>query len=228
MPFNDTPTLSEDKKQFLELRGKFHELLTKYGYPDNDGRNIILSSCCNLFMSSVMNMSLLESLDKKIISEEQARKLLSNDLGDFHASMMVENDIRRISFVTNFQFQIETLFKIILSSIGENVPRQYYDIVTKLLSVLQIHNSEEKIKTLNILAYVRNCLHSNGIHTNQSKEFTLDGYTFRFEKNKPFNQARWAHIYFVVINIHPILEEILDSQLVQSITPPIPYTFSTS
>ncbi|MCA9828644.1 MAG: hypothetical protein KC444_09725 [Nitrosopumilus sp.] len=115
-----------------------------------------------------------------------------------------------------------------MSSMDENVPRQYYDIVTKLLSVLQIQNSDEKRDILNLLAYVRNCLHSNGIHTKSSKEITLDGYTFKFEKDKPFNQARWAHIYFAVINTYSILEEILDSPYVQSITPPMSYTFSTS
>lgn len=226
MPFIDTKTLAEDKDRFLKLRNKFLELNTKYGYPDHDGRVILLNNICNLIMSAIMNMSLLISLDKKIIKEEQVRRLLSVDTGNFHGSMMAENDLRRVVYITIFQFQIETLFKVLLTGLGEIPSKNYYNIIKQILTRLNLSNFSQKKDTLNILAYMRNCMHSNGVHTKPSKDFILDNYTFKFQQGESFNQAKWAHLHYVSDNVVEILEDVLDSTEIQAIAPPLPFRFS--
>jgi uncharacterized protein (DUF2267 family) len=226
--FKDTKTLEEDRDRFLDLRKKFLELMTQYGYPDTDARVMILNNFCGIINSSIMNMSILVSLDKKIIRENDAKRILGmSDVGNFHSVMMNENDLRRISFLTMFQFQLETLFKILLSSLDVKPDVEFSKVVNQVIKKLSLPQSDQKRNILNSVAYIRNCLHSNGVHNRPSMNIGVNGYIFRFEKGMSFNQAKWAHIHFLIDSIFSILEEILNHTEIQSIPPPLPYKFSS-
>jgi hypothetical protein len=64
-------------------------------------------------------MNVLISLQDKIISEEKFKQVFGIELEDTPKILDAEMKLAKIAFVTMFQFQVEHLFKILLSHLDK-------------------------------------------------------------------------------------------------------------
>lgn len=209
--------------QLLSLRTKIQNIKNKYPYPDEDGRKYALNALTWIISSALMRFNIILALKNHKIKPNVVQRLIGLRKGDLITALEADLIFTKLSFVSIFQFQIENLFKIILSSLNQNKPPQgYYKIVEKVVTTLDLKDSEKKLETINFLAYMRNCLHSNGIHTNPSKTFEIEGHKFKFIQGKQYEGGDWAEIVFAVDCSMDIIEEILDNQKIKGIFGPLP------
>lgn len=222
--FVPTKTLQETGDRLYHLRERLFQIRAKYDYSTKDGRLDILNNMSWLIASVLIRMSTLISLDKEIITQEQIRETYRLYSGDLQTPLQADMNFTRLSFIILFQFQIETLLRIILQHItGKDSPWNYSDVVERILTTLKINDKEKKIDILNILAYARNAFHSNGVHIIKDEEFHVDNLTFKFVKGQTIeNSFSWAEIHYVANAVITIVEEILDSKEVRSIPSPMP------
>lgn len=134
----------------------------------------------------------------------------------------------RLSWCTQFQFQLENLFKNILKELGEDIPKGYWQICRVLLDTLQLDNREHYLDVLNIIAYIRNSQHANGTHLGyreQDSIIEVDGVVFEFKHGEIVRCATWDHIAHAWLNILPILRQIFYHDEVLSIPGVLPSVF---
>ncbi len=209
--------------QLLGLRTKIDEIKNKYPYPDEDGRKSALNALTWIISSAIMRFNIILALKNNKIKPNVVQSLIGLKKGDLKTALEADLTFTKLSLVAIFQFQIENLFKIILSNLTKNKPPQgYYNIVEKIVTALDLKDSEKKLETMNFLAYMRNCLHSNGIHTKPSKTFEIEGQKFEFIQGKQYEGGDWAEIAFAVDRSIDIVEEILDHQKIKGISNLLP------
>jgi hypothetical protein len=103
---------------------------------------------------------------------------------------------------------------------GVEVPRQYGQKMSILLKELS-SDSDRNVKTLNILQFIRNSLHNNGIHNLAPMTITIDDCSFSFETGVKVSCAGWRHIVLAIEAVLCIVEKILSSPKVKEISAPI-------
>jgi S-adenosylmethionine synthetase len=110
-----------------------------------------------------------------------------------------------------FQFQLENLFRNTLKELGVSVPSGYYKVAEKITDRLSLPNRKHTIRRLNIIAYIRNSLHNNGIHEAFNKKDTIiqvDKIPFSFKHLKTVNCATWDHISHAWNGLLPVIRRI--------------------
>lgn len=203
------------------LSKKITEFLCDSGYAEEDARYVALNNIILFIVSALMRMSVLVSLDDGVITEEKIREVFRIWSGDLRSILNEEMKVTKIVFVTLFQFQVENLFRILLSQLdNQSIPDTYNTKVKRLLKILDL-NTDDKRDKLNVLAYVRNCLHSNGIHSKKNKTFVIDGCSFNFVKGKSFEHANWGEIHYMTNSAFEVIKEILGSDRVKQIPQPL-------
>lgn len=121
-----------------------------------------------------------------------------------------------------YQFRIENMITNILAIFNkEKAKGGYYNKVEALLNILELKDKETKLKKLNVLAFVRNSLHSGGVTNRYELDVTIDGFRFYFQKGEKVKYAGWGHIALAMESSLIIINEILHSDKVKSIEEPI-------
>lgn len=211
--------------RLMELRLKILDLIEKHGYTENDIRFHVLNTIASTLHYSLMRINFYLACKSKKIPHELIVQLTGTPNWDLK---LFEDDVKftRIGFLTLIQFQIENFMKILLSNLEENdPPRKYYEIVEKILKLLELKDIEIKKGKLNVLAYMRNSLHSNGIHTNSPKTFEIDSHKFEFIKNKSSHNTSWAEIIFALEHVTDIINEIIEHQKIKDIKKQLPLSY---
>ena len=209
-------------EQLMKLRLKILDLLEKHGYTENDIRYYVLNAIAWALHFSLMRINFYLACKSQKIPSITITELIGTPNWDLK---LFEIDVKftRIGMISIIQFQIENFLKILLSNLEENdPPKKYYEIVEKILKLLEIKDIEIKKDKLNILAYMRNCLHSNGMHTNPSKTFEIDGYEFKFEKDKICHNTSWGEITFALDHAIDVIDEIITHQKIKDIKKQLP------
>jgi len=212
-----TPALTEEErcKRFIKLRKRIIQIKNKHGLPEDDGRVQAFNNFGWLMASITSRLNIIIALNGDHRLQPVYLKLLGVGKGDLRTVIEADLDFVRLSLVAIFQFQIENLLKNILAQItGKDPPEKYYKIVGALLSTLSITEHDEKFDILYSLATLRNCLHSNGIHTKKTKTFSIKGYKMPFIRGESYEQGDFDEIHFVMNEIFSVLEEILDHDMV--------------
>ena len=117
----------------------------------------------------------------------------------------------RLSWCVMFQFQLENLLRNILKELGEYVPSGYYQVAEKIIERLSLPNEKHTIRRLNIIAYIRNSLHNNGIHKAFNQKDTViqvDKIQFSFRHLKTVKCANWDHISHAWNGLLPVIRRI--------------------
>jgi hypothetical protein len=104
---------------------------------------------------------------------------------------------------------------------SEKLKRGYHGNAKTLLSVLHLKDQETKLDRLNVLAFIRNSLHSGGVVNRRALDVTIDGYRFNFPKGEKLKQAGWGHIFLAMESSLIIINEILHSKIIEDIPEPI-------
>ena len=81
----------------------------------------------------------------------------------------------------------------------------------------KVADHQTKHDILMVPAWIRNTLHSAGIHSRASKTVVIDGESYRFEKGKRLSCGSWSHLIYCLSNALDIYEEMLCSSVVTSI-----------
>src|ERR671932_1277778 len=153
----------------------------------------------------------LELLDSNSIKIPKYVSLTPNDRIQF---LLRYDTLNRASYCTNAMFQVEHFLNVIGSKIGVEKDG-YYSYTKSLLSRLNIYD-DNKFKTLNAPAQIRNSLHNNGC-PDRDFEVTIRGRLYKFVKSKPIMYTDWRSLYIFFDELLNIMIEITDNHALRKI-----------
>jgi hypothetical protein len=199
--FNNLALKSWEKAQ---LNGRFH------GSNDIRCDFFVIFSELNLWLLIQLDtfLGLLESDSIKISKNVS---LTPNDRIQF---LLQHDTLNRASYCTNAMFQVEHFLNVIGSKIGVEKDG-YYRYTKSLLSRLNIYD-DNKFKTLNAPAQIRNSLHNNGC-PDRDFEVTIRGRLYKFVKSKPIIYTGWGSLYIFFDELLNIMIEITDNRALRKI-----------
>lgn len=209
------------KTHYTNLYNRLNNLMAKYE-PDNpdDARHAGwqgLLMVTMLAMNTFKNFAPVHAGDDSLYdycwyveTSEEQRDMLVDTLEVMH----------RGTYMTLFMFQVEIFIKSIAVQLNINLqttgkyPKQkgYRALTREIIDVLFSEGQQQRIDYLNILAMVRNCLHSSGYHKEIDKKISIGKYDFEFKKGEKINFTSWQHIHLFSNTLITILEEILNSK----------------
>lgn len=222
MTLNPPATAEDCAARLVNLAAAIQKRANSYSYQDPDARRVALVNCRSFFDYAAMILNVVSYREQGRISESDFRGLIGLSKGSTDRAVDVLEKNIRLSLVLLFQFQIENLFKNLLSALGiAGVPHGYHQILKKILCELKLSDIQIKHDTLYILAMIRNSLHSNGIHTDPSKTVAIAGVTYDFEKDKKVSCAGWGHIIYAAEAGLDIVYEILDDGRITALPAPV-------
>jgi hypothetical protein len=153
----------------------------------------------------------LELLESDSIKISKYVSLTPNDRIQF---LLQYDTLNRASYCTNAMFQVEHFLNVIGSKIGVEKDG-YYRYTKSLLSRLNIYD-DNKFKTLNAPAQIRNSLHNNGC-PDRDFEVTIRGRLYKFVKSKPIIYTGWGSLYIFFDELLNIMIEITDNRALRKI-----------
>lgn len=134
----------------------------------------------------------------------------------------------RLGFMTLAHFKIDNLFQNILKHLNSLPTRiVYWNLTDKILEICSISKTGAEKDRLTAFANLRNSLHGNGIHRNNSLNLTINGTVFDFVKDSRVECAGWNHIVILLESNIDILKQILLSSIVTNIRTEIVDDFAT-
>lgn len=194
-------------------------------YAEFDNRRHVFGVLRMQVMWTESILGIMNGLETKMISDELAHFIFgvkSEHQKDFFNEFFL---LSRLSFISNFNFQLENFFKTLLVELGiKNIPRGYYNIAKEILTETKMPYAQKKLDTLNALAMIRNSFHSNGIHVEPTRSITINGTVFHFIKGKKVF-VDYEKLTVVIDEIISILEEIVNSVEVKKITKKVPMLY---
>jgi hypothetical protein len=127
-------------------------------------------------------------------------------------------DHLRLGFMTLIHFKIDNLFHNILKSL-DSLPSRigYYNLTNEILDQCGFSKTGEKKDLLTAFANLRNSLHANGVHKNDSLSTQVNGMTFDFTKGERVECASWEHLVVLLESNVDIVKDILLSPKVVNI-----------
>jgi len=193
---------------------------------DEDGRIVFLKNVSQLTRSTIVFLHLFHLCGSDPQLGQQIFGLpTSENLG---RNLKDTSKFIRLSWCTQFQFQLETLFKILLQALGKSVPRSYWQITQQIVDIFQIPNPQDVHDLLNVIAFIRNSQHANGIHHGYQNTDTLviiDGVSFEFKHGQLVKCVNWDHIAHAWMNHLPIVKHIYLHPKVCALPSPLPDQF---
>jgi len=125
----------------------------------------------------------------------------------------------RQSLLTLFHFKVDALFQNLLTSFGTTPGKTGFGRnCDDLLGRITLNNRARAKETLNVITFLRNSLHNNGIHRGSDHgPFAAHGLTYLFKKDAPVQCASIAHVLAILDSTIDVLEEILVSAEVKSL-----------
>lgn len=231
MPYREPQTVTEITQSLELLQAQLACMIDSLGSDHviedgkfTDVRIVTLKNCKGDISTNIALLNIFVAKENGGINEQQWLKLL----GIYSRGLPlqeIENTIRlylQISLVVMFQFRIEAMITAILAKLDEKKARDgYYNKVESLLNILELECKETKLKKLNVLAFMRNSLHSGGVTNRYELDVTIDGFRFHFPKGKKVKYFGWGHITLAVESALIIINEILHSEKVKALEEPI-------
>ena len=213
-------TYKEVVEEMISLRDFIMQCFKKSSFPEEDLRSRIFLNIEGQLGNIISFLNVLLCMQEGIIPPEKYITyfgLVDKGKGPLLARKL--SMYMRLSLITMFQFQVENYFVNVLYALKpqEKPPPSYMSAMRKLIDNLSISEKQEKKDILTILQYMRNTLHSNGIHNNRNFSKKLDGFVFEFERGKKINCASWVGIPIAIRNVIKIIEEVNHSSKIMKI-----------
>ena len=201
----------------IDLNNKINKLkrfLKNNKIPLDDQRTRTVVSLGYITMWTIIQLKIFVPNFKTKISPipvymQSLNKMSEKDMIDFIFNFDLMN---RISFFTMFLFQTDVFLRSINSTLrNKSTGKGYKTLVKHVLKELKIPNqNNKKYHILYIPAIVRNCLHTDGIHTEEDDNGKIEGILFKFKKGCAPGYGSWLHEYFFCDKILDVIEEILN------------------
>ena len=199
--FNNLASKSWVKAQ---ENGRFH------GSDDIRYDFFVMFSELNLWLLIQID-TFLELLESDNIKVSKHVSLTPNDRIQF---LLQFDMLNRSSYCTNAMFHVEHFLNVIGSRIGVD-KGSYYSYTKNLLSRLNMYD-DDKFKTLNAPAQIRNSLHNNGC-PDRDFEVTIRGRLYKFVKGKPIMYTGWENLYIFFDELLKIMIEVTDKHALRKI-----------
>ena len=199
--FNNLASKSWEKAQEND---RFH------GSDDMRSDFFVTFSELNLWLLVQLD-TFLELLKSDNIKISKNVSLTPNDRIQF---LLQYDTLNRASYCTNAMFHVEHFLNVLGSKIGVEKD-SYYSYTKSLLSRLNMYD-DNKFKTLNAPAQIRNSLHNNGC-PDRDFEVTIRGRLYKFVKTKPIIYTGWESLYIFFDELLNIIIEITDKHALRKI-----------
>lgn len=219
MSYKQPTTFRETNDLLVPLQSLLYDAYKNSGYSDKDARGVVFLNCSTDISVIIMFMNTFVNLQEKSFPPPVFEKLFGQHTGEMQNAVNFANSFLRLGLVLMFVFRVENMMANILSKLDPSVShRAYSKIVNRLFDKISISDKDRKKDILHVLAHMRNAIHSNGIHNNESIAIPIGNYTFTFEKGKIVTCLDWGAIPLAIQEIVKILQEIIQTQEVKAIT----------
>lgn len=227
MIINNMSENPDPVKQFIDLlidlEAKLDLEVKNTVYTKDDIRVSVFAICSDQIKDAIIFLNLIRALHLQTISlndienifgiHSKSGQLTTNEVRNVR--IMLEQYVR-FSLIILIHFQVENYVKIILSKFTENTHFQFIQSVRLLLdNIKSLNNKKEKIETLEIFSYLRNCFHSDGVHTKESVTKSIGSMKFEFKKGERINWTSWHNIKLILNETFNIVQEINKSPEIQ-------------
>ena len=217
-----TASFAERAERLEAVRQKYiafrNSVKQDLGFENHDGRLTFLRNIISLSRSTVVFLYLFHRCGANDRFAMEVFGLTSQE--SIGPQIRNTNKYVKLSWCTQFQFQIENLFRNILKELRESVPAGYWNISQKLVKSLGMQDRIYCQQVLNILAFIRNSQHANGTHFGYKEQDTIikvDGVPFEFRHGAVIQCATWDHIAHAWLNVLSILRQIYNNERVLEI-----------
>ena len=204
-------TTNEGQRECLRAyQGKIVAIMGRVPYKQGDARWAMLS---NLIPPSVLYVTAInfriylpeysESVIKMLDLVDRSQESIQAALDDYSATV-------KQAFVVNSQFQVENGLKNLLRALEPaNTTDSFVRIAREILVVCKVSDLDLKHRVLYTPALIRNCLHSNGIHTRSSVTNVINGVEYKFEQGQRFTCGHLSQVVHALSASLDVIEEIL-------------------
>lgn len=219
MAFLRAQTWKERGLRAKALQGKCNSILNKLKLPKDDARALGMIHFGSLCLTlAELPLKLFHEAETKNgrpmvmkIFGLQTVEHINTTLGD-----LVYN--APIAFVTVVQFALENCIERVLDAIpGEKAFGRFSTSSRRLIEVTNLADPDTKHTILMVPAWIRNSLHTGGIHSHESKTIEIDGAQYVFERGKRIACASWSHLIHAFDHGLDIYGEMLCSPKVKMI-----------
>ena len=219
--FKSTNSLKDEAECVKSLIDFCTRIIEKHKYPDTDTRTAALVNVRFVGYSTLSIANLLDSWSK---GDETVRQVISSligltDVNEKSVKLMGDSlhKSSKLSLILIGQFQIENCISNISEALEiSSGTNRFYKKAEMLIAHLGF--VDDKLKTLNTGAKIRNSLHSNGIH-NDGYDFhhTLKGdVKYDFYNGEKVSCASLPHIAHALECSLEVLDEIISSSKVKN------------
>ena len=119
------------------------------------------------------------------------------------------NDNGKCAFVTIAQFALENCVGLLLQNgLGGKPPTSFAEKAKCLVRATRLPGADFKREVIMLPAYIRNTLHSDGIHWHADKVVEVGGIDYVFQRGKRLHCATWSHILYAFSHALTVYEEM--------------------
>lgn len=127
----------------------------------------------------------------------------------------------RLFLLVETQFQIEAAFRTILMALGKSDDQQgFYNVAKAVLAETGVNDQPIKLRVLSVPAFMRNSMHSNGIHHGYKRASTVEtinGVEFRFDDGRRVSCGSWFHIVAALTGAIDVVDIVFTSPAVATL-----------
>ena len=218
-------TSREASARLISVMERLKRLDTGSQLPEHDARRVAVRNCGLFIGFSVMLLNILSVPEEGRCTEEDFKKLIGLTTGTVQTAGEVLEKMSRLALVALFQFQVENLFRNLITALGTEVGGEgYYHLVRSLVKSISLGEPDAKLDALDALAHVRNSLHRNGIHwgyKGRSSRICIGGVRFDFVHGEKVSCAGWGHVAVLLAALTSVLEAVLAAPEIVSLTSPV-------
>jgi hypothetical protein len=206
--------------QIQAVKDKCNQILHELSLSNEDARTqeiVHVRQFCNTLAAVPIKLQQNAERPKNVRIIMQLLGLQSPE--DLKSCLGDLNKNAKASFITMTQFALENCISRVLDAIpSEKAQGTFSRSSLRLLEVTKTPNHQAKHDILMVPAWIRNALHSAGIHGRASRIIVIDGESFMFEKGKRLSCASWSHLTHCLLIALDIYREMLCSSVVRSIS----------
>ncbi|NIP23465.1 MAG: hypothetical protein GWN67_04980 [Phycisphaerae bacterium] len=214
MKFRYTKTWNEILFQFEEVKKKCNDIIDKLqekGISKNDPRTegmVHVRQFCNTLACIPLRIQQFAGCRS---NKDFILKLFGiQSYCDLQKLLEDFNKNAKCGFITGVQFALENCIgQIIEDKTGQKPSPKFKDKCTKIIKIAGMSDRRKlKLNRLMLLAYIRNTLHSGGIHQWDSLRRKIRGVYYTLKKGKKVDCATWNHIFFLLWHSLDLYERI--------------------
>ncbi|MEE8607639.1 MAG: hypothetical protein V3S55_08545 [Nitrospiraceae bacterium] len=219
MAFHLATSWKERGLQLQGLKDRCNSIIGTLDLPDDDARIealVQVRQLCNTLALVPIKLQQNSEIRSNVpvimaLLGMQEVSGLKSVLGDL-------NKNAKLSFITMCQFSLENcVYRILASLSGRSNSARFSEESERLIRLAGLDRPADKHQLILVPAWIRNTLHSGGIHKRSSNTVVVDGEPYRFVNGEQLQCGTWSHLFHAVLRALDVYAEILASSPVVAI-----------